>query len=159
MFDIVLEDYLLQVRFCLYISSHYLGYKVSRLVLLSSKDNSLFSDLLPYSLLSENFPMVHLVGPFLALKRMLQVMHAQGILVHNTTPTGDSLWELTWLHVQTISPSLQPDMFAETETVAEVLEGPAVEQVQSSDGTGVVEAEAGSQSSQPGIEASTSPGE
>lgn len=52
MFDIVLEDYLLQVRFCLHISSHYLGDEVSRLVLLSSKDDSFFSDLLPYSLLS-----------------------------------------------------------------------------------------------------------
>lgn len=103
--------------------------------------------------------MLHLVGPLLPLKCMLQVMHAQGILVHNTTPTGDSLWELTWLHVQTISPSLQPDMFAETETVAEVLEGPAVEQIQTSDGTGKVEAEAGSQASQPDIEASTNPGE
>lgn len=40
-------------------------------------------------------------------------MHARGILVQSNTPTNDSLWDLTWLHVQSISPSLQPDIVAD----------------------------------------------
>lgn len=30
-----------------------------------------------------------------------------------STPGGDSLWELTWQHVQIISPSLTPDLLSE----------------------------------------------
>jgi hypothetical protein len=31
--------------------------------------------------------------------------------------TSDSLWELTWQHVYSISPSLQPNMFSEQTSI------------------------------------------
>ncbi|XP_024515281.1 ARF guanine-nucleotide exchange factor GNOM [Selaginella moellendorffii] len=45
------------------------------------------------------------------LRNILLIMHARGVLVQGSTLGGDSLWELTWHHVQTISPALQPDIF------------------------------------------------
>lgn len=45
------------------------------------------------------------------LKNTLLVMKAKGILVRRSTIGGDSLWELTWLHVNNISPSLQSEVF------------------------------------------------
>eukprot|EP00249_Psilotum_nudum_P020568 c27761_g1_i1 orf=605-5020(+) len=49
------------------------------------------------------------------LKNMLLIMHARGVLVQRSTLGGDSLWELTWHHVQEISPSLQADLFPQME--------------------------------------------
>ncbi|XP_008796771.2 ARF guanine-nucleotide exchange factor GNOM-like [Phoenix dactylifera] len=46
------------------------------------------------------------------LKNMLLVMKARGILAKRSTIGGDSLWELTWLHVSNIAPSLQSQVFA-----------------------------------------------
>ncbi|KAK7290144.1 hypothetical protein RIF29_04358 [Crotalaria pallida] len=45
------------------------------------------------------------------LKNTLLVMKSGGILVHSSGPDGNSLWELTWLHVQNITPSLQSEVF------------------------------------------------
>lgn len=33
--------------------------------------------------------------------------------MQTSTPTGDSLWELTWQAVQNISPALKPDLLKE----------------------------------------------
>ncbi|XP_010910154.1 ARF guanine-nucleotide exchange factor GNOM [Elaeis guineensis] len=54
------------------------------------------------------------------LKNTLLVMKARGILAKKSTIGGDSLWELTWLHVNNIAPSLQSEMFAGQELVQEV---------------------------------------
>jgi len=43
----------------------------------------------------------------------MQVMYSRKFLVQISTPGGDSLWELTWQHVQIISPSLTPDLLKE----------------------------------------------
>lgn len=40
-------------------------------------------------------------------------MYSRKFLVQTSTPGGDSLWELTWQHVQIISPSLTPDLLSE----------------------------------------------
>lgn len=45
------------------------------------------------------------------LKNMLLVMKNSGVLVQRSALGGDSLWELTWLHVNNISPSLQSEVF------------------------------------------------
>ncbi|KAI4299535.1 hypothetical protein L6164_032986 [Bauhinia variegata] len=45
------------------------------------------------------------------LKNTLLVMKTRGILVQRSALGGDSLWELTWLHVNNIAPSLQPEVF------------------------------------------------
>ncbi|XP_073005575.1 ARF guanine-nucleotide exchange factor GNOM-like [Typha latifolia] len=45
------------------------------------------------------------------LKNTLLVMKARGILAKRSTIGGDSLWELTWLHVNNISTSLQSEVF------------------------------------------------
>ncbi|KAI4307595.1 hypothetical protein L6164_030768 [Bauhinia variegata] len=47
------------------------------------------------------------------LKNILLVMKTRGILVQRSALGGDSLWELTWLHVNNIAPSLQPEVFPE----------------------------------------------
>ncbi|MQL85847.1 hypothetical protein Taro_018380 [Colocasia esculenta] len=47
------------------------------------------------------------------VKNTLLVMKARGILVRRSTIGGDSLWELTWLHVNNINPSLQSEIFPE----------------------------------------------
>ncbi|KAJ8445497.1 hypothetical protein Cgig2_031310 [Carnegiea gigantea] len=45
------------------------------------------------------------------LKNMLLVMKNGGVLVQRSALGGDSLWELTWLHVNNISSSLQSEVF------------------------------------------------
>ncbi|KAJ8449354.1 hypothetical protein Cgig2_002486 [Carnegiea gigantea] len=45
------------------------------------------------------------------LKNILLVMKNGGVLVQRSAVGGDSLWELTWLHVNNISPSLQSEVF------------------------------------------------
>ncbi|KAL3693188.1 hypothetical protein R1sor_006839 [Riccia sorocarpa] len=50
------------------------------------------------------------------LKNMLLIMHNRGVLVQRSTLGGDSLWELTWHHVEGISPTLQQELFPEQET-------------------------------------------
>ncbi|ERN01475.1 hypothetical protein AMTRI_Chr03g54850 [Amborella trichopoda] len=54
------------------------------------------------------------------LKNMLLVMKAKGVLVQRSTLGGDSLWELTWLHVNGIAPSLHSQVFPDQETEQEV---------------------------------------
>ncbi|XP_076889708.1 ARF guanine-nucleotide exchange factor GNOM-like [Bidens hawaiensis] len=45
------------------------------------------------------------------LKNILIVMKNKGVLVQRTALGGDSLWELTWLHVNNISPLIQSEVF------------------------------------------------
>ncbi|KAJ6683864.1 hypothetical protein OIU85_007550 [Salix viminalis] len=45
------------------------------------------------------------------LKNTLLVMKSKGVLVQRSALGGDSLWELTWLHVNNIAPSLQAEVF------------------------------------------------
>ncbi|GLU09481.1 hypothetical protein SLE2022_334170 [Rubroshorea leprosula] len=45
------------------------------------------------------------------LKNTLVVMKTKGVLVQRSALGGDSLWELTWLHVNNIAPSLQSEVF------------------------------------------------
>ncbi|XP_027331291.1 ARF guanine-nucleotide exchange factor GNOM-like isoform X2 [Abrus precatorius] len=45
------------------------------------------------------------------LKNILLVMKTKVILVQRSALGGDSLWELTWLHVNNIAPSLQAEVF------------------------------------------------
>ncbi|XP_057840986.1 ARF guanine-nucleotide exchange factor GNOM [Cryptomeria japonica] len=54
------------------------------------------------------------------LKNMLQIMKTRGVLVQRSTLGGDSLWELTWLHVKGISPSLQTELFPDHEQEGEM---------------------------------------
>ncbi|KAA8522275.1 hypothetical protein F0562_012948 [Nyssa sinensis] len=50
------------------------------------------------------------------LKNTLLVMKTRGVLVQRSALGGDSLWELTWLHVNNISPSLQSQVFPDQES-------------------------------------------
>ncbi|KAK7290146.1 hypothetical protein RIF29_04360 [Crotalaria pallida] len=50
------------------------------------------------------------------LKNSLLVMKTRGILAQRSALGGDSLWELTWLHVNNISPSLQFEVFPEQDS-------------------------------------------
>ena len=45
------------------------------------------------------------------LKNILLVMKTRGVLMQRSALGGDSLWELTWLHVNNIVPSLQSEVF------------------------------------------------
>lgn len=45
------------------------------------------------------------------LKNTLFVMKTTGLLTPSDTIGGDSFWQLTWLHVKNISPSLQSEVF------------------------------------------------
>jgi brefeldin A-resistance guanine nucleotide exchange factor 1 len=45
------------------------------------------------------------------LKNMLLILKARGVLVQKSTLNGDGLWEITWLHIQKISPSLKAECF------------------------------------------------
>ncbi|KAL5723576.1 hypothetical protein ACHQM5_006960 [Ranunculus cassubicifolius] len=47
------------------------------------------------------------------LKNMLMVMRTGGVLAQRSALGGDSLWELTWLHVNNIVPGLQGEVFPE----------------------------------------------
>ncbi|XP_043722514.1 ARF guanine-nucleotide exchange factor GNOM-like [Telopea speciosissima] len=49
------------------------------------------------------------------LKNTLLVMKERGVLVCRSALGGDSLWELTWLHVNNIAPSLQSEVFPNQE--------------------------------------------
>ncbi|KAL7141011.1 hypothetical protein ABFS83_08G025900 [Erythranthe nasuta] len=53
---------------------------------------------------------IHELVPEL-LKNTLLVMKTSGILVPSDPVGGDSFWELTWLHVQKIAPSVQLEVF------------------------------------------------
>ncbi|CAM6114681.1 unnamed protein product [Calypogeia fissa] len=71
------------------------------------------------------------------LKNMLLIMHNQGVLVQRSTISGDSLWELTWHHVEGIAPNLQGELFPEPEVepeqVVAVVEDSSNETVDTSD--------------------------
>ncbi|KAL3624155.1 hypothetical protein CASFOL_032971 [Castilleja foliolosa] len=58
---------------------------------------------------------IHELVPEL-LKNTLLVMKSSGILVPSELVGGDSLWQLTWLHVKNIAPSLQLEVFPSEET-------------------------------------------
>ncbi|KAM7268957.1 hypothetical protein ACFE04_024454 [Oxalis oulophora] len=45
------------------------------------------------------------------LKNTLIAMKTKGVLVQRSALGGDSLWELTWLHVNNIAPPLQAEVF------------------------------------------------
>ncbi|KAI0501235.1 hypothetical protein KFK09_016178 [Dendrobium nobile] len=49
------------------------------------------------------------------LKNILLVMKSTGVLAKNSTVGGDSLWELTWFHLNKFAPSLQSEVFPEGE--------------------------------------------
>ncbi|KAF8040462.1 hypothetical protein BT93_B2628 [Corymbia citriodora subsp. variegata] len=49
------------------------------------------------------------------LKNTLLVMKTRGVLLQRSALGGDSLWELTWLHVNNIAPSLQSEVFPDQE--------------------------------------------
>ncbi|OIT05610.1 PREDICTED: ARF guanine-nucleotide exchange factor GNOM-like [Nicotiana attenuata] len=50
------------------------------------------------------------------LKNTLSVMKSKGVLVKRSALGGDSLWELTWLHVNNIVPSLQSEVFPDIDS-------------------------------------------
>ncbi|KAG6670143.1 ARF guanine-nucleotide exchange factor GNOM [Carya illinoinensis] len=50
------------------------------------------------------------------LKNALLVMKTRGVLVQRGALGGDSLWELTWLHVNNISLSLQSEVFPDQDS-------------------------------------------
>ncbi|KAK8533899.1 hypothetical protein V6N13_028417 [Hibiscus sabdariffa] len=49
------------------------------------------------------------------LKNTLLVMKTTGVLVPSDDLGGESFWQLTWLHVKNITPSLQSEVFTEQE--------------------------------------------
>ncbi|XVF16673.1 hypothetical protein REPUB_Repub10bG0052600 [Reevesia pubescens] len=57
---------------------------------------------------------IHELVPEL-LKNTLLVMKTTGILMSSDDIGGDSFWQLTWLHVKNIVPSLQSEVFSEQE--------------------------------------------
>ncbi|XAR65224.1 hypothetical protein NMG60_11009270 [Bertholletia excelsa] len=50
------------------------------------------------------------------LKNTLIVMKTRGVLVQRSALGGDSLWELTWLHVNNIAPTLQSEVFPDQDS-------------------------------------------
>ncbi|KAK4371057.1 hypothetical protein RND71_010532 [Anisodus tanguticus] len=50
------------------------------------------------------------------LKKTLAVMKSKGVLAKMSALGGDSLWELTWLHVNYIVPSLQSEIFPDNDS-------------------------------------------
>ena len=50
------------------------------------------------------------------LKNTLLVMKTRGILVQSNASGSDSLWELTWLHMNNIAPSLQSEVFPQQDS-------------------------------------------
>lgn len=68
------------------------------------------------------------------LKNTLLVMKTRKVLVQRSALGGDSLWELTWLHVNNISPSLQSEVFPDQDS----------EQSQGETGGGLMSGETGS---------------
>ncbi|KAK1317267.1 ARF guanine-nucleotide exchange factor GNOM [Acorus calamus] len=60
------------------------------------------------------------------LKNMVLVMKANGVLVKRAAAIGgDSLWELTWLHIRNIAPLLQSEVFPDVEENEGSVEGTA----------------------------------
>ncbi|OMP00992.1 SEC7-like protein [Corchorus olitorius] len=57
---------------------------------------------------------IHELVPEL-LKNTLLVMKTTGLLMPSDDIGGDSFWQLTWLHVKNIVPSLQSEVFSEQE--------------------------------------------
>ncbi|KAK1400124.1 ARF guanine-nucleotide exchange factor GNOM [Heracleum sosnowskyi] len=51
------------------------------------------------------------------LRNTLIVMKTKGVLVQRSALDGDSLWELTWLHVSNILPSLKSEVFPDQDSV------------------------------------------
>ncbi|CAN1794237.1 ARF guanine-nucleotide exchange factor GNOM [Linum perenne] len=49
------------------------------------------------------------------LKNILLIMKTTGVLVQRSALGGDSLWELTWLHMNNIAPSLKSEVFPDQE--------------------------------------------
>ncbi|KAK7300750.1 hypothetical protein RJT34_11599 [Clitoria ternatea] len=64
------------------------------------------------------------------LKNTLLVMKAGRVLVQNSSVDGNSLWELTWQHINNIAPSLQSEVFPEQDS--EQLQHKQVEKVEGS---------------------------
>lgn len=64
---------------------------------------------------------IHELVPEL-LKNTLFVMKAKGVLVQNDSVGGDSFWQLTWLHVKNITPSLQSEVFPSHELETKQIE-------------------------------------
>ncbi|ONK64793.1 uncharacterized protein A4U43_C07F29980 [Asparagus officinalis] len=62
------------------------------------------------------------------LKNTLLVMKTKGILAKRSTIGGDSLWDLTWLHVNNIAPSLQTEVFPDQESEQTDRSGSGVEE-------------------------------
>lgn len=50
------------------------------------------------------------------LKNTLLVMKTNGVLAKRSAVGGDSLWELTWLHINNIAPSLKDEVFPDQES-------------------------------------------
>nr|AAA91150.1 GNOM [Arabidopsis thaliana] len=50
------------------------------------------------------------------LKNILLVMKTKGVLLQRSALGGDSLWELTWLHVNNIAPSMRLELFPDQES-------------------------------------------
>lgn len=50
------------------------------------------------------------------LKNTLLVMKTRGVLVQRGALGGDSLWELTWLHMNNIVPTLQSEVFPDQDS-------------------------------------------
>ncbi|XP_042481829.1 ARF guanine-nucleotide exchange factor GNOM [Macadamia integrifolia] len=71
------------------------------------------------------------------LKNTLLVMKTRGVLVCRSALGGDSLWELTWLHVNNIAPSLQSEVFPNQE-LEQLHKQSETEGVPVSDGSGSV---------------------
>lgn len=71
------------------------------------------------------------------LKNTLLIMKTRGVLVQRSALGGDSLWELTWLHVNNIVPSLQSEVFPDQDSDQPQLK-------QSDNGGGLVSDEMGS---------------
>ena len=57
------------------------------------------------------------------LENTLLVMKARGVLVQRSALGGDSLWELTWLHVNNIAPSLQSEVFPDHQGLEQKKDG------------------------------------
>ncbi|KAF6162526.1 hypothetical protein GIB67_003072 [Kingdonia uniflora] len=43
-------------------------------------------------------------------------MKSRGVLIQRSALGGDSFWELTWLHVNNINPSLQCEVFPDLDS-------------------------------------------
>ncbi|XP_017430266.1 ARF guanine-nucleotide exchange factor GNOM isoform X1 [Vigna angularis] len=50
------------------------------------------------------------------LKNTVLVMKTGQVLVRSSSVDGSSLWELTWLHINNISPSMQAEVFPESDS-------------------------------------------